>query len=197
MTDVEQMLLKRSQQGEIKAFEELIAKHQLLAYNIAYRIMGNEEDAKDATQEALIKVFKHLNSFNGDSQFSTWLYRIVVNSCKDLLRKSNRQKVVSIDNAFETDDGEIPFELKDEKLTPEESVIQHETSYTVQKAIKSLPEQNRTVIVLRDIQGLSYDEIASIEGVPIGTVKSRIKRGRDMLKEVLIKDQSFAFGSAQ
>jgi RNA polymerase sigma-70 factor (ECF subfamily) len=197
LTDAEKLLLKRSQQGDVAAFEQLIAKHQTLAYNVAYRILGNEEDAKDATQEALIKVFRNINKFKGDASFGTWLYRIVVNSCNDYIRKHRKVVTYSIDNEIETDEGTMKKELADESPGPELAYETKDMQKIVQTALGKLPEANRIVVVLRDIQGFSYDEIAQMIEVPVGTVKSRINRGRDMLKNLLTSDQSFTFDLAR
>lgn len=182
----EKELIKRSISGDVSSFEQLINQYQKMAYNVAYRIMGNQEDAKDMTQEALIKVFKSLKRFRMDASFSTWLYRIVMNTCKDELRKK-KMKTISIDQTYETSSGEVKMELEDEKLGPEGKLLQKETQFFVQEALQTLPEANRTVLVLRDIKGFSYDEISEVLNLPKGTVKSRINRGRLALKEILLK----------
>lgn len=197
MTDVAQQLIKRSQAGDVEAFETLIKQHQVIAYNIAYRILGDQEDAKDAAQEALIKVFKNLPGFKAESQFSTWLYRIVVNTCTDYMRKHRKITTVSTDKGLETEEGTLQTELPDERMSPEVVFEQTELKQKVQAAISALPEQNRTVIVLRDVQGMSYDVIASMLDLPVGTVKSRINRGRDMLKKLLIESRINAYGLTQ
>jgi len=184
----EKKLIKQSISGDVSSFEQLINQYQKMAYNVAYRIMGNEEDAKDMTQEALIKVYKKLKSFRMDASFSTWLYRIVMNTCKDELRKK-KMKVVSIDQSFDTGDGEVQMDLEDEKLGPEDKLIQKETQTMVQEALNQLPEANRIVLVLRDIEGMSYDEISEVLQLPKGTVKSRINRGRQGLKEVIMQNR--------
>jgi len=194
VTDVDMLLVKRSQEGDVAAFEQLIKHHQVIAYNIAFRVLGNQEDAQDATQEALIKVFKNITKFKAQSQFSTWLYRIVVNTCRDYARKNRKVVTLSTDSQINTEEGQLQREFPDESMSPELLYEKKELSERIQLAISTLPEQNRTVVVLRDIQGLSYEVIASILDIPVGTVKSRINRGRDMLKQYLLKDQSQAIG---
>lgn len=184
----EKKLIKQSISGDVSSFEQLINQYQKMAYNVAYRIMGNEEDAKDMTQEALIKVFKNLKSFRMDASFSTWLYRIVMNTCKDDLRKK-KMKTLSIDQTFDTGSGEVQMEIEDEKLGPEDLLIQKETQGFVQEALQELQEANRIVLVLRDIKGMSYDEIGQVLDLPKGTVKSRINRGRLALKEIIKKKE--------
>jgi RNA polymerase sigma-70 factor (ECF subfamily) len=155
-----------------------------MAYNVAYRMMGNEEDAKDMTQEALVKVFKKLKSFRMDASFSTWLYRIVMNTCKDEMRKK-KMSTISIDQSIETEDSQVYFELEEKGLGPEEKLLQKETQNLVHSALQEIPEDNRMVLILRDIKNLTYDEISEVLDIPKGTVKSRINRGRLALKDVL------------
>ena len=184
MSEHERLLIKRAKSGDVGSFEELIRTHQSYAYNIAYRMMGSEEDAKDAAQEALIKVFKNLKSFKEDSTFSTWLYRIVMNTCKDLLRK-RKPGVISIDKGFESEDGDVQLEIEDNTNDPVAKYEQEQVRITFETALEDLPENYKSVVVLREIQGISYDEISEIEDIPIGTVRSRINRGRRILREIL------------
>lgn len=184
MTDSEKLWLARSREGDVESFEKLIERYQKTAYNVALRVMHNEEDAKDVTQDALIKAYKSIQSFRGDSGFSTWLYRIVVNTCKDELRK-RRGNVVSLDHGRQTDSGFEAIELSDETFAPEVVLESMNVRQTINAAIRALPEQNRTAVVLRDVQGYSYEDIGSLLGCPVGTVKSRINRGRQLLRENL------------
>lgn len=188
MSDNEALLLRKIKDGDVASFELLIKDYQVYAYNIAYRMMGNEEDAKDAAQEALIKVYKSIHKFKETSSFSTWLYRIVMNTCKDELKK-RKEKVLSLDKEMETDDGTMSREIGDESLNPSKIVERNEVSHVVQEAINTLPDANKMVIVLRDIQGLSYEEISQVIKEPVGTVKSRISRGRNQLKKILIEQK--------
>lgn len=192
MTDTEKIFLKKSQEGDIASFEQLIARHQQKVYNIAYRMMGNEEDAKDAAQEALIKIYKSVSKFRGDSGFSTWVYRIAINACKDELRKK-KHNIISLDKEIETEEGSIKNELADQGLKPDELVEQAELNETIQEAINQLPEQNRIAIILRDIQGFSYEDISSTLECPVGTVKSRINRGRKLLKDCLKQNPRWSY----
>jgi len=186
LSDNEALLLKKIKNGDIASFELLISNYQVYAYNVAYRMLGNEEDAKDITQEALIKVYKSIHKFKETSSFSTWLYRIVMNTCKDELKK-RKEATISLDKEIQTDDGSMSMEIGDERLNPSRIVERNEVSHVVQEAINTLPDANRMVIVLRDIQGMSYEEISQVIKEPIGTVKSRINRGRGQLKKILME----------
>jgi len=185
MNDIDKLLVKRSKSGDIEAFEQLIFDYQKKAYNIALRVMGNQEDAKDMCQEAFIRIFKSIEGFKEQSSFSTWMYRIVTNVCLDEIRKKKKSETVSLDGTYETENGQIHFETVSDDDTPEEAYIRIEKKRIVLKSINELSEEYKTVIVLRDIQGFSYEEIANILCCSIGTVKSRINRGRNTLKDKL------------
>ncbi len=182
-------LIKRAQNNDINAFEALISEHQTTVYNIALKIMGNPDDAADAAQEALIKVFKNIKKFKGDSKFSTWIYRIAHNVCIDEYRKrKNKNAYVtrSIDEQY--DDGENPvLSIPDSSLTPEQQLLRNERLQMLNKAINSLSPISRTAILLRDVKNLTYEEIAEIQKCSLGTVKSRINRARAQLKEIIMK----------
>lgn len=184
MTDSEKLWLARCRDGDVESFEKLIERHQRTAYNVALRMMGNEEDAKDATQEALIKAFRAIKTFREESGFSTWLYRIVMNTCKDELKK-RKGNVLSLDTGKETKEGFARIELADESFSPEVVLEKSSAIKMINAAILALPEQNRTAVVLRDVQGYSYEDIGDLLGCPVGTVKSRINRGRALLREKL------------
>ncbi len=182
---MEKELIKRAKNNDLSAFEELIKMHEKTVYNIALKVMGNQHDASDAAQEAFIKMFKNIKKFRGDSKFSTWVYRIAHNVALDMLRK-NSKKTVSIDENYE--DGENPIlNIADPSPSPEQSVIDKEKMQILKNAIDSLPTVSKTAIMLRDINGLSYEEIAKIQNCSLGTVKSRINRARIQLKEIIMK----------
>lgn len=185
MSDLEKLLVKKSQSGDVESFELLISSYDKRAYNIAYRIMGNEEDAKDMAQEALIRVFKSIRDFKGQSSFSTWLYRIVTNVCLDELRRRKNNKYVPLEGTIQTAGGELHMELCSDKETPESAYERVEQRELIVKAIEELNEEYKSVIVLRDIQGFSYDEISKMLDCSLGTVKSRINRARNMLRDKL------------
>lgn len=189
MTDYELLLIKRSKKGDTDSFEQLVSNYQVSAYNIAYRMLGNKEDASDCTQDAMIKVFRSISKFKGNSSFSTWMYRIVINTCKDFIRK--KKEVLYLDNDIKGEEGNIKRELEDSSDTPETILERKELKKEIEKAIMEINSDHREVIVLRDIREYSYEEIAEILDCSIGTVKSRINRGRKALKDVLLKSSSF------
>ena len=173
--------------GDANAFETLVLEYEKNVYNIALRMTGNSEDAADMTQEAFIKAYNSLQSFRGDSKFSVWLYRIVSNVCLDFLRSKNRRPTVSL--SVEDDDGEdAQLDVADESQSPELLLDRKLTRDSVRRGLDSLPPDYRQILLLREIQGLSYDEIAQALSLEVGTVKSRIFRARKRLCIFLIDD---------
>ncbi|MDQ2085267.1 sigma-70 family RNA polymerase sigma factor [Herbivorax sp. ANBcel31] len=181
----EKELIEQAKSGSIEAFEQLIEKCQKKVFNIAFKMMGNYEDASELAQEAFIKAYKSIKKFKGDSLFSTWIYRITTNVCLDELRKRKNKKVISLDEYIKYDGEEIKRQVKDESPGPEKVFEKREIKNIMKKCIDSLPIEYKTVVVLRDIQGFSYEEIAKIIKCPEGTVKSRINRARKALKDIL------------
>ncbi len=179
MLQREQILIKQSKKGDVESFEELIREYQQFAYNIALKMLGNTEDAKDASQDALIKVYKNIGKYREDSKFSTWLYRIVVNVCKDFLRKSKNVKFVN--DEYQT----LNIPETDLDADPVSSYERSEVVRQVNVALDEVPEPFRTALILFDIQGMSYNEISDIEGVALGTVRSRIYRAREYMRAIL------------
>ena len=173
--------------GDANAFETLVLEYEKNVYNIALRMTGNSEDAADMTQEAFIKAYNSLQSFRGDSKFSVWLYRIVSNVCLDFLRSKNRRPTVSL--SVEDDDGEdAQLDVADESQSPELLLDRKLTRDSVRRGLDSLPPDYRQILLLREIQGLSYDKIAQALSLEVGTVKSRIFRARKRLCTFLIDD---------
>lgn len=179
-------LIERSKGGDVAAFEELVFIYQKQIYNLSYRMMGNEQDACDMTQEAFLKAFKSIRRFNNKSTFGTWVYRIATNACIDELRKRKRVRLYPVvHNDSPGEDGSQLIVDTDD--LPQEKLERRETKMLVQRAISGLANEHRIIIILRDIQEKSYKEIADILNLNIGTVKSRISRARQSLKEELIK----------
>ena len=176
-------LAGKAASGDADAFETLVLKYEKNIYYIALRMMPSAEDAKDVSQNVLIKIYNNLSNFKGDSLFSTWIYRITVNTCIDEIRKYKRKNEVSIDD----EDKGVGRNIQDSALSPEQNIIASEGLNAILETVKELPEEYSTVITLRDIQGFAYSEIADITECSLGTVKSRISRARGKLKELLLK----------
>ncbi len=186
----EQELIKRCQAGETEAFEHLIADYEKRILNYCYRMLGNAHDAEDAAQEVFVKVFRFIDKFNSQSAFSTWLYKIASNVCLDFLRKAKRQPKDVISLYQSNDEGEeFALPLEDKTALPYEKVQLSDAQKALLSALEQLGEEQKRVIILRDIEGLSYEEIAEITQSAPGTVKSRINRARRALQKLLEKDR--------
>ena len=185
MDQNERLLISKAKAGDVEAFEQLIEAYQKKVYNLVLRMTGNQDDAADLAQEAFISVFRSISGFKEQSSFSTWVYRITTNVCLDEIRKRKNRKVISIDEEIHMDDGDIKRQVISEEPLPDELAEREELRSIVNAAINSLPEDQRIVLTLRDLNGLSYDEIAKILDCPGGTVKSRINRARQALRNVL------------
>lgn len=186
MGDRDRYLLDMAKKGNAAAFEELIEIHQKKVYNIALRMMGNPDDASELAQEAFIKAYRSIRNFREESTFSTWIYRIATNVCLDELRKRKNRNVVYLDEDFKLEDGDMKRQVEDSAPTPDAIYERAEISRVVNEAIQSLSEEHRLVLILRDIQGYSYEEISEMLKCPEGTIKSRINRGRQALKDLLL-----------
>ena len=185
----EAAIVRKVLKGDTNAFETLVLEYEKNVYNIALRMTGNSEDASDMTQEAFIKAFNSLQSFRGDSKFSVWLYRIVSNVCLDFLRSRNRRPTVSL--SVEDDDGEdTQLDVADESQSPELLLDRKLTRESVRRGLDSLPPDYRQILLLREIQGFSYEEISKALHLEVGTVKSRIFRARKRLCSFLINDRN-------
>jgi RNA polymerase sigma-70 factor (ECF subfamily) len=168
-------LVERFLGGDIASFDSLVLRHQERVMNLCFRMMGDYDDAKDCAQDTFIKVFRSLGGFRFESGFSTWLYRIAVNTCKNRLASSRERKRLTATQP-EFADPPSPF------LTPEEEMEKRERESELQRAIGALREDFRTLVVLRDVEGLSYEEVSRITGLALGTVKSKLARARERLR---------------
>ena len=174
----ESKLIQRASGGDVAAFNALMGDHERRMYAVALRICGNPEDAQDCLQEAMLRVYRAISGFKAQSSFSTWVYRITMNTCLDELRKRKNRPNTSLDGLL--DSGWSP---QDGGESPEGHAMRGEMHRQLQSYIGELPEDMRAAIVLRDIQGFSYEEIARMLDANVGTVKSRISRGREKLRE--------------
>ncbi len=180
-------LVERCQQGISEAFDELVLKYQKKVFNVAYRLLNNYDEANDIAQEVFVRVYKNIGGFRKESSIFTWLYRITVNLSMNRLKVLNRERkrLDSLDDPISTEEGEVKKEISANGPLPLDMLVQKERSELIQKALTSLDDEFRTILVLRDIEGLSYEEIAQILKINVGTVKSRLHRGRMMLKDKL------------
>lgn len=187
--DEDSRLVHASLSGNNEAFEELVKKYEKLIYNTSYQLLGNPDDAFDVSQDTFIKAYRSLGSFRGDSKFSTWLYKICQNTVKDYIRSKTRRQTVSLTAYGEDDTKEIQLDIPDNDISsqPDRSYEREECREAVREAIAHLSEDHKNVIILRDIQGYSYDEISEILNLEIGTVKSRLNRARLAVKDFLVK----------
>ncbi|MEL7647443.1 MAG: sigma-70 family RNA polymerase sigma factor [Sedimentibacter sp.] len=183
-------LVEQSRKGDVDAFEELIRDYKKTAYNIALRVLRNVEDAEDASQEALIKVYRSIQNFNMQSSFKSWMYRIVVNTCIDFKRKKNINAVSIDENIDLGGNRDVQIEIADDTNNPDVLIEKNFNSKLINDAVGKLDEDFKTIIVLRDIQGFSYGEISEILSCNLGTVKSRLNRARRSLKEILEKEMN-------
>jgi len=181
----EQLLIQDTLDGNLNAFNQLVLHYQDMAYNVAYRIMGEHGAADDAAQEAFISAYEKLEQYRGGS-FKAWLLRIVTNSCYDELRRRQRQPVTPLKP--EMDDGdtlENPYWIEDDSPSPEDDIQESELQRAIQHCINALDKKFRTVLVLVDVEGLDYETASEAVGRPLGTVKSRLARARERVQECL------------
>lgn len=181
---IDQELVLRVQKGDKKAFDLLVLKYQQKISNLISRYIRDPHEVLDVTQEAFIKAYRALPKFRGDSAFYTWLYRIAINTAKNYLVAQGRRPPNDDVDAETAEQMDVGIRLK-ETGTPENLVLTEEISMTVQQAIEDLPEDLRTAIILRELEGMSYEEIANAMSCPVGTVRSRIFRAREAIDKKL------------
>ncbi|UCC61227.1 MAG: sigma-70 family RNA polymerase sigma factor [Dehalococcoidia bacterium] len=179
----EKEYISRSQKGDIEAFNQLVERYQQLVYNLARRMLGNKEIAEDATQDAFLSAYRAIGRFRGGS-FKAWILRIAANSCHDKMRMAKKASVTSLDNLMEDAGDFIP---DDKAESPEDYAIRSELGRFLNDSLACLPEDQRLVVILSDIQGLSYEEISQATKSSLGTVKSRLNRGRARLRDLLLQ----------
>jgi RNA polymerase sigma-70 factor, ECF subfamily len=183
----EQGLIRSALEGDLNAFNRLVLEYQETAFNVALRMMGEVPAAEDAAQTAFISAYKNLRQYRGGS-FKAWVLRMVTNACYDELRKQKRRPTVSLEGQGENEDGETlesPNFIDPNALNPQEELEKAELEHAIQHCLASLPEDFRAVVILADIEGMDYDEIALAAGSPLGTIKSRLARARFKLRDCL------------
>jgi RNA polymerase sigma-70 factor (ECF subfamily) len=182
----EQALITSAREGDVRAFNQLVMLYQSMVYNVAYRILTDPDAASDATQDAFLSAYRAMGKFRGGS-FKAWLLRIVTNACYDQLRVKQRRPTSSLDD-LPVESDHSPY-LHDPAEKPDEFVERQELSHMIQVAISTLPMEQRVAVVLSDVQGLSYQEIAQATGVSLGTIKSRLSRGRAKLRDYMVEQR--------
>jgi len=215
---VESTLIARLRVGEMEAFDQLVEEYQALVYALALRILNNAEDARDATQETFLKVYRHFGKFRGEASLKTWICRIAINQARSAdrwLRRRRRNDTTSLDAPWGPSNGangwtngaanggangydqRSPIDyLQSRYATPEDETLSRERSRQIERGLRQLKKDFRIAVILRDIEGLSYEEIAWVTEVSVGTVKSRIARGREMLRETIqAGERELGFGS--
>lgn len=184
MAETDEQLIRDALAGDQRAYKELLARHRQSIFHVIFKIVRSNEEAADLVQETFMKAFGSLGSYRFEYRFSTWLYKIAANNAIDHLRKK-RIEALSLDRPIQTQDGEVALEIPDWSQNPEEDLYRKRRAVTIGDAIDSLPAKYREVIVLRHQQDRSYDEIAEQLRIPVGTVKARIFRARELLKKKL------------
>ncbi len=179
----ESQLIRKAQQGDEASFSQLMTHYEKSIFNLTYRMVNSIEDAEELTQTTFLKAWNSLNSFHSDSSFFTWLYRLAKNSSIDYLRQKKRRTAVL--DTLPVDDLQNNVQLASSATNPEKIVLQHDRLNTLYEAIGSLSDDHRDILLQREMDGLSYEEIAQLRSISIGTVKSRISRARLSLRNIL------------
>ncbi|MFN8577871.1 MAG: sigma-70 family RNA polymerase sigma factor [Candidatus Sericytochromatia bacterium] len=176
----QELLIRRCQEGDKVAFAQLVRANQQTVFNLLYRLIPDWMDLEDISQDVWVKVYQSIGRMKNYASFKTWLHRIAVNTYYDRMRKFGHRVEVSLDEPINEEEEQV-LDLPDTRLLPEDLLLNAEWKNYVEEKIKALPEQHRLMVVMRDVQNLSYDEIAEVTGLSLGTVKSRIARAREKL----------------
>ena len=185
----EQQWIDDARRGDQEAFEQLVRRYEKRVFALTGRMCRNPADAEEAAQEAFLAAWQGLAFFRGDSSFSTWLYRLASNACVDLLRRESRHRTAA---GLSLDDEELNLDVPDPARSPQDEAERREMREEIERGLASLSPEHREVLVLREIHQLSYDEIAETLDLDVGTVKSRISRGRKQLRKFLLKSGNFS-----
>jgi len=191
MTQTERELVSRARAGDTAAFEQLMLDNQDRVYTLCLRMTGDREDALDLAQEAFFNAWRGLSSFQGNSSFSTWVYRLASNACIDFLRKRKRRQQGESPHSLDDEEAPLP-EPADPRGSPEEELERRELRRAVERGLQALPDHHRQVLVMRELSGMSYQEIGAVLDLDLGTVKSRIARARLALKKFLVQEGNFS-----
>lgn len=188
----EHNLIELARSGNQDAFRTLVETHQSMVYTLAYRMVSNPDDAADLTQEVFLSLWRNLSSFQGKSALSTWLYRLTTNAAIDFLRKQKRRPTISL--TVEEDEEDRELDIPDKTASPQQELERQELRRAVREGLSALSPDHRQILLLREMEGLSYQEIANILDLEEGTVKSRIARARLALRDYLLKTGNFSPG---
>ena len=187
----EMQIIKKVLKGDKNVFEELILANQKNVYNLALKLTGSEEDAQDMSQESFFKAYTQLENFRGESRFSVWMYRLTYNLCIDFLRKKNRTAVVSL-TCHDDDNDAADIDIPDTRELPEDVMLNRESRKTIADSIDELGSTHREILILMEITGMSYGDMAITLNISEGTVKSRLARARKNLAGILIEKGTFS-----
>jgi RNA polymerase sigma factor (sigma-70 family) len=184
MSTEEQRLIDAAQRDDVESFNQLVRLYESRVYNLCYRMLGDPDAAADVAQDTFISAYRNLGRFRG-GMFRSWLLRIATNACYDALRARKRRPSTSLQALGVADDEGLGFDLADQGERPDDVALRRELAAAIQRGLADLPEDQRVVIILSDIQGMAYEEIAAVTGANLGTVKSRLSRGRARLRDIL------------
>ena len=193
----EEQLIRRAQQGDNGAFEELLLLHQKKVYNLCLRMSANPDDALDLSQEAFIRAWRSLGQYQFEASFSTWLFRLTSNICIDFLRRKKRRQETSLTESYDDSDEGAELSVPDAQPGPEQQAMTNETKLELARAMEQLSPEHREILQLRVIEDLQYEQIADILGVRVGTVKSRLARARLSLRKILKAGNYFDSASSE
>lgn len=177
----EHQIVNRARNGDQEAFSILVERYASRLFAVCYHLLGNRQDAEDCVQDTFIKVFRSISEYNFRSSFYTWAYRISVNTCLDFRRKNNKNRTLSIDEGLETESGQMFLQIPDASPLPDARLESAEQAALIREELAALPKYLCEIIILRDLEGLSYSELSDVLGLSEGTVKSRLSRGRKQL----------------
>ena len=193
----EEQLIRRAQQGDNGAFEELLLLHQKKVYNLCLRMSANPDDALDLSQEAFLRVWRSLGQYQFEASFSTWLFRLTSNICIDFLRRKKRRQETSLTESYDDSDEGAELSVPDVQPGPEQQAMTNETKIELARAMEQLSPEHREILQLRVIEDLQYEQIADILGVRVGTVKSRLARARLSFRKILKAGNYFDSASSE
>jgi len=175
-------IVKGAANGDLGSFEQIVLLYQDKVYSLSLRLTGSAQDAEDLAQEVFVKAYRHITSFRGDSDFGTWIHRIAVNTWLNQKRKGQTQAAYSLDEPIYSGDAEIKREIPDLSQDPESVLLSSQMSEKLQRAVESLPKDQKAALLLREVEEYTYEEIAMMMGCSVGTVKSRLARARNALR---------------